>query len=53
MIDYHNFLDRIGDLDRRMATIICVGYDDCSGLEAVYKVQSTDHFSEFNILKNI
>lgn len=32
------FLDKISDFDRRLATIICQGFDDCSGIESVYKV---------------
>nr|KAG5690881.1 hypothetical protein BaRGS_028913 [Batillaria attramentaria] len=35
---YQNFLDKIGDIDRRMATIICQGFDDCSGLESTFKL---------------
>ncbi|XP_062567134.1 dynein beta chain, ciliary-like [Saccostrea cucullata] len=36
--DYQMFLDKIGDFDRRLATIICQGFDDCSGLESVFKL---------------
>lgn len=37
--DYTNFNNKVADLDRRLATIICQAFDDCSGLEAVYKVK--------------
>ncbi|KAK6170907.1 hypothetical protein SNE40_019193 [Patella caerulea] len=36
--DYQNFLEKIGDIDRRLATIICQGFDDCSGLESIFKL---------------
>ena len=36
--DYENFVQRISDLDRRLATIICQGFEDCSGMESVFKV---------------
>lgn len=39
---YENFVEKISDIDRRMATIICQGFDDCSGLEATFKVHFTD-----------
>ncbi|XP_070187600.1 dynein beta chain, ciliary-like isoform X2 [Littorina saxatilis] len=35
---YANFQERIGDIDRRMATIICQAFDDCSGLESGFKL---------------
>ncbi|XP_076453714.1 LOW QUALITY PROTEIN: dynein beta chain, ciliary-like [Babylonia areolata] len=35
---YENFQERIGDIDRRMGTIICQGFDDCSGLESTFKL---------------
>ncbi|GFN78401.1 dynein heavy chain 9, axonemal, partial [Plakobranchus ocellatus] len=38
VVDYHNFLEKIADFDRRLATIICMGFDDCSGLESMYKM---------------
>ena len=39
---YQNFLDKIGDIDRRMATIVCQGFDDCSGLESTFKVKKSN-----------
>ncbi|KAJ8318719.1 LOW QUALITY PROTEIN: hypothetical protein KUTeg_003810 [Tegillarca granosa] len=36
--DYKNFLDKISDFDRRLATIICQAFDDCSGLESTFKL---------------
>ncbi|KAL8567548.1 hypothetical protein ACOMHN_054362 [Nucella lapillus] len=35
---YDNFQEKIGDIDRRMATIICQGFDDCSGLDSTFKL---------------
>ena len=39
MEDYDHFLEKIDDFDRRLATIICQAYDDCSGLESIFKVR--------------
>ena len=36
--DYDKFKESIADLDRRLASIVCQGFDDCSGLEAVFKL---------------
>ena len=36
--DYNRFTERIADLDRRLASIVCQGFDDCSGTEAALKV---------------
>ncbi|XP_033732158.1 dynein beta chain, ciliary-like [Pecten maximus] len=36
--DYNTFLEKVFDFDRRLATIICQGFDDCSGLEAQFKL---------------
>ncbi|BFZ02963.1 hypothetical protein BsWGS_06002 [Bradybaena similaris] len=38
MEDYTILLEKVSDFDRRVATIICQGFDDCSGLEAMYKL---------------
>lgn len=38
MEDYDNFNAAIGDLDRRLATIVCQGFDDCSGPESCFRV---------------
>ncbi|CAG5123285.1 unnamed protein product, partial [Candidula unifasciata] len=37
MDDYYVMLEKVADFDRRVATIICQGFDDCSGLESMYK----------------
>ena len=37
--EYEKFKASIADLDRRLASIVCQGFDDCSGLEAGFKVQ--------------
>lgn len=42
--DYEHFKEAIADLDRRLASIVCQGFDDCSGLEAAFKVLSTLQF---------
>ena len=36
---YKEFKEAVADFDRRMATIICQGFDDCSGLESAFKVE--------------
>ena len=36
--DYDNFKRSIADLDRRLASIVCQGFDDCSGLESIFKL---------------
>ncbi|GAB1599188.1 dynein beta chain, ciliary [Argonauta hians] len=36
--DYEKFQNRINDLDRRLGTIICQGFDDCSGLQSCFKL---------------
>lgn len=36
--EYEKFKASIADLDRRLASIVCQGFDDCSGLEAGFKL---------------
>ena len=36
--EYEKFKASIADLDRRLASIVGQGFDDCSGLEAGFKV---------------
>ncbi|XP_052121253.1 dynein beta chain, ciliary-like isoform X2 [Frankliniella occidentalis] len=36
--DYNVFQNRIWDLDRRLAAILCQGFDECYNLEAVFKL---------------
>ncbi len=36
--DYENFKKAIADLDRRLASIACQAFSDCSGLEAAFKL---------------
>ena len=38
---YKGFKGAVEDFDRRLATIICQGFDDCSGLESAFKVKIT------------
>lgn len=38
--DYNQFRERIADLDRRLASIVCQGFDDCASTEAALKVRS-------------
>ncbi|KAK3091630.1 hypothetical protein FSP39_021358 [Pinctada imbricata] len=38
MDDYKHFLEKVCDFDRRLATIICQGFDDCASIESVYKL---------------
>lgn len=37
--DYDNFEKQVFDLDRRLGSILCQGFDDCAGLESVFKVR--------------
>ncbi|XP_072167681.1 dynein beta chain, ciliary [Diadema setosum] len=36
--DYEEFEKKVFDLDRRLGAILCQGFDDCCGLEAVFKM---------------
>lgn len=36
---YQQFEEIVQDYDRRLATIICHGFDDATGLESAYKVR--------------
>ncbi|XP_058960986.2 dynein beta chain, ciliary-like [Pocillopora verrucosa] len=36
--DYNQFRERIADLDRRLASIVCQGFDDCASTEAALKL---------------
>ena len=36
--DYDNFEKQVFDLDRRLGSILCQGFDDSDGLESVFKV---------------
>lgn len=36
--DYDQFTDQIHDLDKRLGSILCQGFDDCSGLESAFRV---------------
>ncbi|KAJ7340470.1 hypothetical protein OS493_003218 [Desmophyllum pertusum] len=36
--DYNQFRERIADLDRRLASIVCQGFDDCPSTEAALKL---------------
>lgn len=38
LLDYETFQRNIQDLDRRLASILCQAFDDCSNLESVFKV---------------
>lgn len=40
LLDYEAFQSNIQDLDRRLASILCQAFDDCSNLESVFKVRS-------------
>ena len=35
---YKKFFTKLEDIDRNMATILCQAFDDCSGLESMFKV---------------
>ncbi|XP_030057583.1 dynein axonemal heavy chain 11 [Microcaecilia unicolor] len=36
--DYIDFKDKILDFDRQLGSILCLAFNDCSGLEAVFKL---------------
>lgn len=36
--DFAEFQSKIQDLDRRLATILCQGFDDCNSLASAVKV---------------
>ncbi|KAF6202116.1 hypothetical protein GE061_004514 [Apolygus lucorum] len=38
MIDYYAFQANISDLDKRLASILCLAFDDCCNLEGVFKL---------------
>jgi dynein heavy chain len=40
MHDYTVFMGKIADMDRKLAAIFCLAFDDCFNLESVYKVGS-------------
>lgn len=42
--DYNVFQNRIWDLDRRLAAILCQAFDECYNLEAVFKVRTMPTF---------
>ena len=39
MEDYETFTKHIADLDKRLASIICQGFEDSSGLESSFRVR--------------
>uniref|UniRef100_A0A672KMK0 Dynein heavy chain tail domain-containing protein n=1 Tax=Sinocyclocheilus grahami TaxID=75366 RepID=A0A672KMK0_SINGR len=44
--DFSSFQERVGDFDRRLPCILCLAFQDCSGLESVFKVSSSDIIKE-------
>ncbi|RDD42081.1 Dynein beta chain, ciliary [Trichoplax sp. H2] len=36
--DYESFKRKVYDLDRRLGSIVCQGFEDCSGVEAIFKL---------------
>lgn len=36
--DLHIFHDKTDDLDKRIATILCQGFDDCSGIQSCFRL---------------
>lgn len=37
-VHFAQFKESIKDLDLRLASIVCQGFEDCSGLESVFRV---------------
>jgi len=40
LVDYEKFKNTVNDLDLRLSTIVMQAFDDCSGLEGMFKVSS-------------
>ncbi|KAL1259213.1 hypothetical protein QQF64_009790, partial [Cirrhinus molitorella] len=36
--DFSSFQERVADFDRRLSSILCLAFQDCSGLESVFKL---------------
>jgi dynein heavy chain len=36
--DYNAFMEKVEDLDEKLASIFCQAFDDCFNLESIYKV---------------
>jgi dynein heavy chain len=36
--DYALFIEKVGDMDRKLAAIFCQAFDDCHSLDGIYKV---------------
>ncbi|XP_039265498.2 dynein beta chain, ciliary-like [Styela clava] len=36
--DFKDFNENISDLERQLANVICQGFDDCSGIESMFKM---------------
>lgn len=43
--DYTEFKAQILDPDRCPASVLCIGFHDCSGLESMFKVSTHTHES--------
>lgn len=39
--DFSSFQERVADFDRQLSSILCLAFQDCSGLESVFKVSSS------------
>lgn len=39
--DYTFFKEKVADYDRQLGNILCLAYKDCSGLESIFKVSSS------------
>lgn len=40
--DFSSFQENVADFDRRLSSILCLAFQDCSGLESVFKVSNSD-----------
>uniref|UniRef100_A0A673H3H1 Dynein heavy chain tail domain-containing protein n=1 Tax=Sinocyclocheilus rhinocerous TaxID=307959 RepID=A0A673H3H1_9TELE len=39
--DFSSFQERVADFDRQLSSILCLAFQDCSGLESVFKVSNS------------
>lgn len=39
--DFSRFQERVEDFDRQLSSILCLAFQDCSGLESVFKVSNS------------
>jgi len=43
--DYALFMEKVEDMDRKLAAIFCQAFDDCYNLDSIYKVGFCPHIN--------